>query len=138
MLGRNKRIPASLMSDAENVEEMSQLTQSQKLMRIQQIRYGAMHNMLNYDSHTGLMNAMLRKGRPLRGPFEPGQRIAYWRDDSGIPAKDKARRVDIDYAGYRKGTVLSRDPTPTGSYYVRSDRGRMVLVATEQMRALEG
>ena len=138
MLGRNKRIPGSLMSDAENVEEMSKLTQSQKLMRIQEIRYGAMHNMLNYDSHIGLMNAMLRKGRPLRGPFEPGQRIAYWRDDSGLPAKDKARRVDIDYAGYRKGTVLSRDPTPTGDYYVRSDRGRMVLVAPEQMRALEG
>ena len=40
--------------------------------------------------------------------------------------------------GYRQGIVIGIDPSPTGSIWVRNNRGRLVQVAREQLRGVEG
>ena len=136
--GRNLRLPAALLSEGENPDAMSAPNDSHELQRINLIRSGALHKFLSYESNQGFMNAMLRQGRHARGPFEPGQGVAYWHDDSGLQPQSKTRRVDIEMSGYRKGILLLQDKEIASPYYVRSDLGKIVLVAPEQLRGVEG
>lgn len=77
VFGRSPRIPGSLLSDGQRVEDKHMLAQSQKLQRTELMRQDAMKNFLEIDMSNRLRTAMLRKSRPFRGGFEIGQRLAY-------------------------------------------------------------
>ena len=40
--------------------------------------------------------------------------------------------------GYRKGLIIGADRGPTGSVWIRNNRGRVVQVSREQVRGIEG
>ena len=74
---------------------------------------------------------MLRKSRPWRGPLFVGQRVAYFRQRNQLDGEGTAE-------GYRQGMIIGLDPGPTGSVWIRNNRGRTVQVAREQVRGVEG
>jgi hypothetical protein len=136
--GRLPKTPAALLSDPDAVETKEQVDRSQHLREIESVWFSAMHYTLEFENHAGLRNAMLRKGRPWRGPFEPGQRTCFWRDVQNLPPCQTGRRRTHDMAGYRQGIICALDPGVNGSVCVRTDQGRLVSVAREQLRAPEG
>jgi hypothetical protein len=79
VFGRNHKLPVALLSEPESIEAKQLVSNSSKLQRIESIRYAAMHEHLSFENNQSLASAMMRKGRPWRGPLEVGQRIAYWR-----------------------------------------------------------
>ena len=72
--------------------------------------------------------AMLRKPRPFRGPFEVGQRVAYYR-------KRNAADGEGTNEGYRQGTIVAIEGQ---TVWVRNSKGRLVSAAKEQVRPLAG
>ena len=131
VLGQNPRLPASLISETENAEAMHQLTLSRRLQMIEQVRHDAMKIFLDFDNDASLRQAMLRRPRPWRGPFEVGQKAVYWRLRNSLDNEGAQ-------PGYRQGIILAADPGPTGSLWLRNDRGRVVQVSREQVRNLQG
>ena len=57
------------------------LDDSERLRQIESVRAEAMAmaQYIRFEYDSTLRAALLRKGRPFRGPFEVGQRIAYYR-----------------------------------------------------------
>ena len=135
--GRNPKLPAGLLSDPEGAEAHTEFAMSADLRLIEAVRAEAMTQVINYESHQGLRAAMLRKGRPWRGPFQAGQRVAYWREGV-IDTKSTGLSRRVELPGYHKGTIMSIEEGPNGNIWLRSDRGRVTCVAREQLRALEG
>ena len=131
VLGQNPRIPASLISETENAEAMHQLTLSRRLQMIERVRTDAMKLFLDFDNDASLRQAMLRRSRPWRGPYEIGQKVVYWRLRNSLDNEGAQ-------PGYRQGIILAADPGPSGSLWLRNDRGRVVQVAREQVRNLQG
>ena len=131
VLGQNPRLPASLISETENAEAMHQMTLSKRMQMIEQVRYDAMRTFLDMDNDSALRQAMLRRSRPWRGAFEVGQKVVYWRLRNSLDNEGSQ-------PGYRQGIILAADPGPTGSLWLRHDRGRVVQVAREQVRNLHG
>eukprot|EP00435_Cladocopium_sp_Y103_P012135 s282_g3.t1 len=131
VLGQNPRLPASLISETENPEAMHQLTLSRRMQMIEQVRYDAMRTFLDMDNDSALRQAMLRRSRPWRGAYEVGQKVVYWRLRNSLDNEGSQ-------PGYRQGIILAADPGPTGSLWLRNDRGRVVQVAREQVRCLHG
>ena len=86
---------------------------------------------LEFENNNALRTAMLRKSRPWRGPYEVGQKVVYWRLKNPLNGEG-------GHPGYRQGIILALDPGPTGSVWLRNDRGRVVQVAREQLRCLQG
>jgi hypothetical protein len=131
VLGQNPRLPASLISETENPEAMHQMTLSKRMQMIEQVRYDAMRTFLDMDNDSALRQAMLRRSRPWRGAYEVGQKVVYWRLRNSLDNEGSQ-------PGYRQGIILAADPGPTGSLWLRNDRGRVVQVAREQVRNLHG
>ena len=137
VFGRDPKLPAGLMSDPDGVEAHQERTNSHNLQDIEQIRCAAMCRFHDFENSESLRSAMLRKGRPWRGPFEVGQRIAYWRDSEARASQSANRRTQP--AGYQIGTICSIEPGPSGNVWVRSERtGRQVAVARKQLRSAVG
>jgi hypothetical protein len=138
--GRNPKLPAALLSEPDNPQAMDAVSQSQQLQDIEAVRFAAMKAHLDFEADQGLRDAMLRKGRPWRGPFEPGQKIAFHRKTMHLaPGQSaRARRPGQDMAGYIQGMIISVEPGPSGSLWVRTNQGRLVAVAREQARTVEG
>ena len=130
VFGRNPRLPTSLVSEGENPEAM-EMNLSQQFQQIEQIRFNATQHFLELENNSALKAAMLRKSRPWRGPFQVGEKVAYWRLRNPLDAEG-------GQPGYRQGIILAADPGPTGSIWIRNDRGRVVQVAREQLRHLHG
>lgn len=101
------------------------------MQTIEQIRYGAMQTFLDMDKDSGLRQAMLRRSRPWRGPYDIGQTVVYWRLRNSLDNEGA-------HPGYRQGIILAADPGLTGSLWLRNDRGRVVQVSREQVRCLHG
>ena len=59
-----------------------------------------MKQIVDYEFDASLRSAMLRKGRPWRGEYQVGQRVAYWR----------AQRVVMLPPGYDRGTIMAVEP----------------------------
>ena len=110
---------------------MHQLTLSRRLQMIERVCTDAMKLFLDFDSDASLRQAMLRRSRPWRGPYEIGQKVVYWRLRNSLDNEGAQ-------PGYRQGIILAADPGPTGSLWLRNDRGRVVQVAREQVRNLQG
>ena len=131
VFGRNPKIPSSLLSEPDALEAKQVISDSQKLMEIESMRHSAMQEFIAFEHNEALRKAVLRKSRPWRGPIEVGQRVAYFRQKSQMDGEGSAE-------GYRQGLVIGLDPGPTGSVWVRNNRGRLVQVAREQIRGIEG
>ena len=129
--GRNPKIPNSILSEPDAIEAKQVIQDSERLRRIEEMRHSAMQEFLQFEHSEALRKAILRKSRPWRGPVEVGTRIAYFRQKSQLDGEGTAE-------GYRQGIVIGVDPTPTGSVWVRNNRGRVVQVAREQLRGVEG
>lgn len=71
---------------------------------------------------------MLHKNRPWRGPLHVGQTIAYFRQRNQLDGEGTVEE------GYRQGMIIGIDPGPTGSVWIRNNRGRVVQVAREQVQ----
>ena len=129
--GRNPKIPNSILSEPDAVEAKQVIEDSERYRRIEEMRHKAMAEYLQYEHSEALRKAVLRKSRPWRGPVEVGARIAYFRQKSQLDGEGTAE-------GYRQGIVIGVDPTPSGSVWIRNNRGRVVQVAREQLRGVEG
>ena len=131
VFGRNPKIPASLLSEHDAIEAKQVIEDSEKLRRIEEIRHAALREYLDYEHNEALRRAILRKQRPWRGPLEVGQKIAYYRQRNQLDGEGTNE-------GYRQGLIIGLDPGPSGSVWVRNNRGRIVQVAREQVRGVEG
>ena len=129
--GRNPRVPAALLSEPESIEAKQVIEDSEKYRQIEAVRHAAMQEFLQMEYSEALRKAILRKNRPFRGPFTVGQRIAYFRLRNQLDGEGSAE-------GYRQGLIIGLDPGPTGSVWVRNNRGRVVQVLREQVRGIEG
>ena len=104
--GRQPKLPASLLSDGGSIETCSLTSDSERLQQIEAVRVEAMCNHHRWEANQSLRAALLRKGRPYRGTFQPGQKVAYFR----------ARTATGDgEGGYRQGIVLASDRNPSSN-----------------------
>ncbi|CAE7664233.1 GIP [Symbiodinium sp. CCMP2592] len=89
-----------------------------------------------FEAHEAIRNALLRKSRPYRGTFTPGQKIAYYR--KATQTGDGEGSIE----GYRQGIVLALDRNPSSNVaanlWIRNSRGRIVQCAPEQCRPIAG
>ena len=131
VFGQLPRLPASVLSEAENAEAMEKVSLSSKLQQVELLRYAAMHAFLSFDNDDQLRRSILRKSRPWRGPFEVGMKIVYYRLRNNLDNEGSQ-------PGYRQGIIVGIDPGVNGSLWIRNDRGRLVQVAREQARTLVG
>ena len=131
VFGQLPRLPASVLSEADNPEAMELTSLSSKLQRTEQLRYAALQAFLSFDNDDQLRRSILRKSRPWRGPFEVGMKIVYYRLRNNLDNEGAQ-------PGYRQGIIVGIDPGVNGSLWVRNDRGRLVQVAREQARTLAG
>ena len=129
--GRAPKVPTALLSEPDAIEAKQVISDSERLRRIEEQRLQAMLQYLQFEHSEALRKAVLRKSRPWRGPVEVGARVAYYRQKSQLDGEGTAE-------GYRQGIVIGIDPSPTGSIWVRNNRGRLVQVAREQLRGVEG
>ena len=129
--GRAPKIPSAILSEPDAVEAKQVIEDSERYRRIEEMRHNAMLEYLKFEHSEALRKAILRKSRPWRGPVEVGARVAYFRQKSQLDGEGTAE-------GYRQGIVIGVDPTPTGSVWIRNNRGRVVQVAREQLRGVEG
>ena len=131
VFGRQPRVPSSLLSEPEAVEAKSMVDNNDALLQVEMVRHEAMKAFADYEFNQALRRAMLRKGRPYRGPLEVGQKIAYYRHRTQLDGEGTVE-------GYRQGMIIGLDPGPTGSVWIRNTRGRVVQAAREQVRSVEG
>ena len=131
VFGRQPRVPTALLSEPESVEAKSMVDSNDALLQIEMIRHEAMKAFADYEFNQTLRKAMLRKGRPYRGPLEVGQRVAYFRHKTQLDGEGTVE-------GYRQGLIIGLDPGPTGSVWIRNSRGRVIQAAREQVRGVEG
>ena len=129
--GRNPKVPAALLSEPDSIEAKQVIDDNEKFRQIEEVRHAAMKEFLDYEYNEALRKAILRKNRPWRGPLEVGQKIAYYRQRNQLDGEGTNE-------GYRQGMIIGLDPGPTGSVWVRNNRGRLIQVAREQVRAVEG
>ena len=131
VFGRLPKIPTALLSEPEAVEAKQLLDNSSALMQIEAVRQEAMKSFIDYEFDQSLRKAVLRKGRPWRGPLEIGQKVAYFRLRNQFDGEGTTE-------GYRQGMIIGLDPGPTGSVWLRNNRGRVVQASREQIRSVEG
>ena len=67
------------MSDPDNPHVHEAATMDEELNRAFSMRAYAQKAFIDFENDDRLRRAMLRQGRPWRGPLEPGMRVAYWR-----------------------------------------------------------
>ncbi|CAE7250405.1 TY5A [Symbiodinium natans] len=136
VFGRDQKLPASLLSDGGSIESAELLNDSQRLLQIEAVRTEAMKNHHAFEAHEALRAALLRKSRPYRGTFSPGQKIAYFR------ARTATGDGEGSAEGYRQGLVLALDRNPHSNtavnIWVRNSRGRLVQCSPEQCRPIYG
>ena len=136
VFGRDPKLPGALLSDGGSIESAQLTSDSERLMQIESIRTQAMVNHHEYEASQALRAALLRKGRPYRGEFYPGQKVAYFRKRSAT--QDGEGSLE----GYRQGVVLSLDRNPSSNVaaniWIRNSRGRLVQASPEQCRPIFG
>ncbi|CAE7420471.1 luxQ, partial [Symbiodinium microadriaticum] len=136
VFGRDPKLPASLLSDGGSVESAQLTNDSERLLQLESIRTHALMNHHRYEAHESLRASLLRKSRPFRGSFEPGQRVAYFRKST--QTGDGEGSIE----GYRQGVVLALDRNPSSNVaaniWIRNSRGRIVQCSPEQCRPVAG
>ncbi|CAE7222193.1 unnamed protein product [Symbiodinium sp. CCMP2456] len=134
--GRDQKLPAALLSDGGSIEAAQLVNDSTRLMQIEAVRTEAMRNHHTYEAHEALRAALLRKSRPYRGAFYPGQKVAYYRMRTATGDGEGTAE------GYRQGVVLALDRNPSSNVavniWLRNDRGRLVQCSPEQCRPVCG
>ena len=128
VFGRLPRLPGALLSTGGTVEACQLLEDSERLRQIESVRAEAMAQYIRFEYDSTLRAALLRKGRPFRGPFEVGQRVAYYRARNQLDGQGTLE-------GYRQGVIVALDG-PNGNIWVRTLRGRLVLCSREQCRVV--
>ncbi|CAE7296335.1 unnamed protein product [Symbiodinium sp. KB8] len=128
VFGRLPRLPGALLSTGGTVEACQLLEDSERLRQIESVRAEAMAQYIRFEYDSTLRAALLRKGRPFRGPFEVGQRVAYYRARNQLDGQGTLE-------GYRQGVIVALDG-PNGNLCVRTLRGRLVLCSREQCRVV--
>ena len=81
VLGKSKRLPASLTSDDDAVSHSlaaSDEPESEAFRRNLETRTIARKAFLITDNDNAIRRALLRRSCPMRGPYEPGQLVMYW------------------------------------------------------------
>ena len=95
------------------------------LQNIMEIRANAYRSCIDFEHDSHLRRAMLRTGRPWKGPWEVGMRVAYWKHDRAekMATGRKAR------PGYALGVIINVDNSRmNGIVWVRSDNNMIVEV----------
>ena len=128
VFGHLPKLPGALLSSGGSIEACQLVDDSERVRQTEAVRAAAMAQYHNFEYNSALRRAMLRKARPFRGPFEQGQRIAYY---CARNAMDGEGTVE----GYRQGIIVALDG-PNGNLWVRNSRGRLVLCAREQCRPI--
>jgi len=135
VFGREPWVPGALLSDPDSPHVQEAATLDEELQRAFRIRAAAAKAFIDYENDEHLRRAMLRQGRPWRGPIEPGMRVAFWRFQR--PGREAIGRRP--QPGYELGTVITVDPRPSGNVWIRSDRsGQVIECAREQVRSAVG
>ena len=134
-LGRRPKLPGALLSDPEGVTSHEAAVEGDAMFdKVTEVRSCARRCYAEYEDNQHLRAAMLRKGRPWRGPLVVGQRCAGWRTQR-TAKRASGRRTD---KGYVLGTIVTLEPGLNGNVWMRTDSGRLMLFAREQLRAACG
>eukprot|EP00435_Cladocopium_sp_Y103_P041880 s782_g11.t1 len=114
VLGKSRKIPASLTSDESAVSHELALEnnpESESFRRLLDIRTTAKKAFLMTDNDQSIRRALLRRSCPIRGPYVPGQLVMYWlkrrinRQESGRwygPAKSSLARKQFGNLGFSR------------------------------------
>ena len=121
--GRNPSIPDSLLDAGARSIVLENLDADQELRRRQHIRAKAEIALVEYDTSESLRRAFNRRSHPDRGTYQPGEKIAFFRERK----KGKLARWVV-------GTVVGPD---RDNYWVSSS-GQLLLVSKEQLRPAHG
>eukprot|EP00435_Cladocopium_sp_Y103_P034646 s733_g9.t1 len=81
VLGKSRKLPASLTSDESAVSHelaLEDSPESDSFRRLLDIRTTAKKAFLMTDNDQAIRRALLRRSCPVRGPFLPGQLVMYW------------------------------------------------------------
>ena len=78
--GKNPKVPGSLLSVEGNLATHSGIDADEELRRRVQTRAHAETACVERDTSEALRRSILRAPRPHRENFEPGEKIAYWRE----------------------------------------------------------
>ena len=128
VFGQNPKLPGALLSSGGGVETAQLMDDSPQAQQVEAVRKEAMMRYDAFEFDAALRRAMLRKARPYRGPFEQGQKVAYFRQHNTLDGEGSNE-------GYRQGIIIALDG-PNSNLWVRNSRGRLVLCAREQCRPL--
>ena len=135
VFGREPRLPGALLSDPDNPHVQEAATLDEELSRAFAMRAAAQKAFIDYENDDHLRRAMLRQGRPWKGPLEPGMRVAFWRKQR--PEREAIGRKP--QPGYELGTIVTVDTRTSGTIWIRADRsGQVVECAREQVRSAVG
>ncbi len=81
VLGKSKKLPASLCSDESSVAHslaIGEGLESENFRQCLNVRARARQAFILADNSQSMRRAMLRRSCPMRGPFQPGQIVMYW------------------------------------------------------------
>ena len=132
--GKDPRVPDSILSQEGDLAVHSATAADQELRRRVQVRAEAERNCIEWDTNEALRKSILRMPRPFRGSYQPGEKVAYWREAKW----KKGKRIPPRYV---LATVIGPqggNEDPTNSNIWVSGSHHAILVSKEQLRPAHG
>ena len=134
LFGKSPQMPYDLLDREGQVEALQGREPDEELRLRQYIRAQADMLISQYKIDDALRTAILRRGRPGRTTYEPGELVAFWR-------QQKKRKGKILQPGWYRGTIIGPHKGTDGgrqnNYWVTSN-GKLILVSKEQLRPTYG
>ena len=138
--GRAPRLPAALLSDESQISTWANMETSTALAHAEAYRCDAIRAFVEVETSTALRSAVNRQTSIMRGDYQPGMRVCFWRTYT----RKNADGVKVRESGYVPATFMFWDPgtvnAETGATRHAdnnawvSRNGRAILVAREQLR----
>ena len=127
VLGVAPRLPGSIVSCAPLSSHMlaeGDDPEGQAFQRSLELRTSARKAFIEADNSSAFRRALLRRSRPIRGPFEPGDLVLYWKRVGANLRRDRGR-------WHGPARVLMLD----GRHVIwLSHAGKLIRASPEQLR----
>ena len=134
VLGVSCRLPGSILSDSNasshalaesGTSEGGSLPEGQRFLEELQLRERARRSFIMVDNSSSFRRALLRRTRPLRSQWEPGDMVLYWRRRGGNLRREHGR-------WHGPAQVIAKEKEKV---VWLSHAGRLIRASPEQIRA---
>ncbi|CAE7222825.1 GIP [Symbiodinium pilosum] len=134
VLGVSSRLPGSILSDSNasshalaesGTAEGGNLPEGQRFLEELQLRERARKSFVMVDNSASFRRALLRRTRPMRSQWEPGDLVLYWRRKGGNMRREHGR-------WHGPAEVIA---TEKQKVVWLSHAGRLIRASPEQLRA---